>query len=112
VVNYAIKLEIISNQLAEVPHYGRMAQTAYVIDAGHSLWFANQDELTTISAEQKASMQRGQCNLWLYGFLTYLDYLNERHEIGYCFRWSVDPAVGFVNDGPPGYRYTKDEKTY
>ncbi len=110
VSRYAIKCQI-SPQLSPDPIYDKMSQTALVIDAGQALWFATPD-LTAIDAPQLVNIKNGKTHLWFYGFITYNDFLEESHEIGFCFRWSVDPAIGFVNDGPEKYSYTKHQKQY
>jgi len=110
VFGYCIRWEI-AKRLPPKPVYDGMPPTALIIEDGQIHWFTN-EELITIEKEQMNAIERGDVSLWIYGHIRYGDFLDEAHELGFCFRWQAHPARGFVLDGPEAYAYSRHEKSY
>lgn len=105
-----IKWEV-AKKLPPEPFYGGMSLTSLIVEDGQTHWFTN-EEFITIEKEQMEAIDLGQTHLWIYGFISYGDFLDEGHEMGFCFRWQVSPPRGFVQDGPERYSYHAHEKSY
>ncbi len=64
------------------------------------------------SEQQILDVGNDRSRLWVYGFVSFRDFLGQRHQTGFCARWvKGDPTIGrsfrFVEDGPPNYRYQR-----
>lgn len=101
----------IAKKLPEKPVYGTMSLDSIIVEEGQTRHFTAA-ELITISKEEMEQIEAGELHLWIYSFFTYADFLEEHHEMAFSARWVVYPPMGFVNEGPEAYTYTKHEKTY
>jgi hypothetical protein len=115
VLHYSIRWEV-TKELTPEPHYGRMATTNSIIGPDRVQPIMHDRDWITLTVYQQDAMGDRMEHLWLYGFLTYGDFLSNTHDIGFCFRWEVWPEVGpeprgFVQDGPASYRYHKRQES-
>jgi hypothetical protein len=67
------------------------------------LWFRANDHLTELrfSDAQRQSIQAGTATLWIYGYFTYLNALEEELTHKFMARW--DLQQGLVGEQRPGY---------
>jgi hypothetical protein len=62
-----------------------------------------------LTDEQFARIGDGTANLWIYCSLHYRDFLDNPHQVGFCWRWGQEPPgegiFGFITDrsSPPEY---------
>lgn len=105
---FGLRCEV-REQLPPDPFYDGMALLGALVLAEHDQSFAS-GEPVILSEAQIQEIGHGATKLWVYGFLTYNDFLDEAHQIGFCFRW--DTAAGLVNDGPPAYNFHRHQKRY
>ena len=98
---------IVIDRLPRVPQYEMT--TPYpggvVIDADRSPRnYEPENYRLGLTPEQVRTINANQSRLWIFGFITYEDFMGNPHECRFCFRWSVQ-FNDFVleSDTPPAY---------
>jgi hypothetical protein len=63
--------------------------------------------------DQRSKILAGETRLWIYGSVTYRDFLGNRHDVGFCAMAIPGPknrlAFVYSSDTPPAYTYRKSE---
>ena len=67
------------------------------------LWFKPADEITALafSAEDRQAIANGTKSLWVYGYFTYLNAVEDEHTHKFMARW--DLVRGLVGERRPNY---------
>jgi hypothetical protein len=105
-----MKWEITEKEkLAKEPYFGGMATDSRVMQAGESYSITTGNAID-LSDEDRERLAAGAVVLFAYGFVHYIDFLDEAHQTGMIAKW--DPARGFVGLQKENYSYTKSEKRY
>jgi hypothetical protein len=74
---------------------------------------ANRDYGIELSDDELAAIQKDEAWLWLYGSLEYTDFLGEKRQTRFCWRYANRNPAGdpktyyFSSDGDPPEAYTK-----
>lgn len=70
--------------------------------------------LSNLTPQQQADLNGG-ADLWAYGYVLFEDFMDIKREFGFISKWNPgnrprDPRVGFLEEGPPDYRYRRKRK--
>jgi hypothetical protein len=99
---------VVAHRLPPQPFYDGMVPAGYFMEVG--MQWIKSEEYLTITQEEEADIKSGKRHLWLYGFCRYDDFLDEWHDIRFCYRW--DTKHGFVRGDAGPYWETDHQKRY
>jgi hypothetical protein len=84
------------------------------LEAGHTLPGGNTQFPIKLAPKEVAAVNEESAALWVFGFLSYVDFLGDPHESRFCYKWvrsgaqpdgSLKP-VGFVYAGETPSAYS------
>lgn len=93
----------VGRALPDVPTYTHKTPWGLVLEKG-PIWIRGTDgqiEITPAEVGQTKAVYASGGAFWVYGYLAYLDLLNQRAEHKFLVRWEL--RTGFVPDNRAGY---------
>jgi hypothetical protein len=102
---------IVGESLPPVPRYETVVpmSAATIIKAGGTYGLKLRNFFIMLTPSEIDGIQNRSEHLWVYGYISFLDFLNLRHEHRFCQRWEARSILGghtgfvFESDAPPDY---------
>jgi hypothetical protein len=98
---------IVSDTLPIAPPYERVRPLEGALPGlpGRSpqIWLVNFEDIFIPTPQQHAVIADGTQFLWVFGYISYLNFMRDRSVIGFLGRWDI--AEGFVREPNPRYEY-------
>ena len=103
--------------LPATPAYDHPSDIDSIIQADGTLEYTPMNRPLMLSQEHKGSLSGFSAYLWVYGFVSFEDFLEEATTLGFVFSWGplgplgVDNPHGFAvdSDAPAAYSYYRKE---
>jgi hypothetical protein len=83
----------VTSRLPDEPDYQRLYPLDGVIEPGETFEFSTKTDIVFDETQIEAASKGGE-RFWVYGYLSYADFLRTEHRIGFCAVW------GIIGDGP------------
>jgi hypothetical protein len=84
----------VTSRLPDEPDYDRLYPLEGVIEPGDTFEFRPEQYDVIFTQAQIDAASKGSERFWVYGYLSYADFLRNEHRIGFCAVWTS------VKDGP------------
>jgi hypothetical protein len=95
---------LVSRNLPGEPPYQRIIPLNGALPGNSPpLWFVDLTNVIRLVDEERRAIQSGEMYLWVFGFISHLNFMRERSVIGYMARW--DTSRGFVREPNQRYEY-------
>jgi hypothetical protein len=108
VTGYSIKTHF--GQLPDKPDYATPRLVSDIVEQGDTAGFGFMGPIR-ISEEDRDAIFAGDPFFWVYGTVTYLDFLNDVYEVGYAAHWNFaresTDRPQFIFDGPLDYGWMR-----
>lgn len=108
-----------ADELPPLPNYLTLVPLEHFSIIGPGEEFQSPYHLNVeLMAEEREDVRAGRSLIWVYGVLVYRDFMDYRHELGFCFhyekrpRGNLNPFAFFKDGRPSAYTNHKVERPW